>query len=786
MLANFTRQPYLQDLTPESVKIIWRTPFPADSVVEFGLDPMLGSQVGGGLIETTHVVTVTNLFPGTEYWYRVRSSSSNGTVVSALASFRTFRTNGPVRFHVIGDTGGQVGRQATGIVPKYQLAKLMAERPADLVLNAGDLVYPEFSPGREDAHFLNVYRNLMRSVPVFSTIGNHEFDSVSGAQTYLDTLYLPTNSVTGTEHFYSFDHGDVHFVSLFVPQLNWGGEPPDCGCLPQYALTNGSLQYIWLTNDLAATTKPWRILLFHLPINDSGNHRFDDFNQNETDDRLELQELLYPVARRYGVQLILNGHDHGYEKFNPTNGVYSIVSGGGGGPLPQYFFPRTPNSTERDPGSCQFYLAWHFLTVSVADDTLRVDAVGTNGMVFDSTTIRRTPPPAPVLHEASWHTPSIESSLADDGRGNIAGQIFDLMGVPLLTAGGDFSNPGRFFVNNDATHLYLGFDQVMIREDNNLFLFIESPHLAGVTNLAGLGDGLVGTVEGVEGLDLLENLSFVDFRPAVAILLGDEYGDENNRFFCRPALGLTNVGQGVFHLDTNFSTVESARVQQFNRSPQMLEPAFQLIYPERNANYMEIAIPLSELNVQAGETIKLGAVVGGSTFDTLSQTRQLDTSFLGASFAGGGLSNSALAGLNVRLALNPLEDEDADELPNGWERDHGLDPRSADGDDGAVGDPDGDGMDNRAEFISGTDPRDPASTLKMRVEESGSDHVLLSWTAVIGRRYQLQSGTTPLALTSHPSEFFPRLAVTNTEFFLDTFTNQPPAPVRYYRMQVLP
>ncbi|MEO6035256.1 MAG: hypothetical protein ABIQ35_08380, partial [Verrucomicrobiota bacterium] len=516
----------------------------------------------------------------------------------------------------------------------------------------------------------------------------------------------------------------------------------------------------------------------------SGAHRFDDLNQNGIDDRIDLQELLYPLAKQYGVQIIFNGHDHAFEKFVPTNGIYSFVSGGGGGALPQYFFPQTPNSAARDPGSCEFYLSWHFLTVSVDGDTARVEAIGTNGLVFDSTTIRRTPPPAPVLHEASWHTPLVEITSGNDGHGNIAEQMFDLIGTPLLTAGGEFSNLGRVFVNNDSTNLYIGFEQTMVSADNNIFLFVGSPYRTGVSNLVGLGDGIPASAEGVEGLDCLENLAFTNFNPSIAVLLGDEFADGNDRFFSRQWLALENVGQGVFQLDTNFGTVESARLQQFNRSPQRLEPLFQLKYPEQNANFIKVAIPLSVLGVNPGEVLHFGAVVGGGTFDAALQARQLDSSFLGASFSGGGLSNSILAGLAVRLALDPNGDEDADGLPNGWEQQYGLDPRSALAEQSALGDPDQDGMNNLAEFVAGTDPKNAASALRIYAENLATNQILLSWSAVAGRTYQLQIAAKLDSFTNHPSGYFPHTAVSNTEYFLDGFTNSPRPEVLYYRLEV--
>jgi hypothetical protein len=569
--------------------------------------------------------------------------------------------------------------------------------------------------------------------------------------------------------------------------MKWGAIPPFFGGFPEYALTNGSVQYSWLTNDLATSSKPWKMILMHLPVNNSGNHRFDDDNLNGIFDRQEIRDVILPVAREYGVQLIFSGHDHGYERFTPTNGVYSIISGGGGGPLPNYFYPRVPGSDQRDDGSSQFHVAWHFLSVSVDGDTLRLEAIGTNGTVFDAMSIQRAPPEHPALTEATWNTPLIETAPADDGYGNISGQTFDFVGTPLLTAGGEFSNLGRVFVNNDATNLYLGLEQVMLYEDNNVALFIEAPHLSGVSNLAGLGDGILSGAEGVEGLDFLENLSFTNFTPGVSVLLGDEYADANDRLFSRPHLGLTNVGQGVFNLDAGFSIVASAQLQQFNRSPQELEPPIQLQYPERNANFMEVAIPLADLGgLKPGETIKIAAVVAGPAFDEQAQGRQLDTCYLGVSFVTEGSSNALLEGLAVRLALDPLGDEDGDGLPNDWEQTHCLDPRIAEGEHGASGDPDGDRMTNLSELVAGTNPRDAASVLRLRVQDFSLSHALLSWEAIVGKSYHLQIATSQMQFTNHPSSYFPRTAISNVEIFLDEFTNAPLPAARFYQMRVNP
>ena len=92
-----------------------------------------------------------------------------------------------------------------------------------------------------------------------------------------------------------------------------------------------------------------------------------------------------------------------------------------------------------------------------------------------------------------------------------------------------------------------------------------------------------------------------------------------------------------------------ARLQQFNRSPQtgwISGP----VALEQNADLIEVAIPLSSLGgIEPGDTIKLGAVVGGMGYDPPAQTRQLDTSALGVSLVGSGQESVVLEGVNVQF-----------------------------------------------------------------------------------------------------------------------------------------
>jgi hypothetical protein len=196
----------------------------------------------------------------------------------------------------------------------------MARERVDLVLHTGDISYPVFEDGQIDLRCFGAYEPHMRGVPYFFTVGNHDF--YNGDQAYLEAFWLPTNSVTGTEHYYSFDQGDAHFVSLFVP---WHGVSQFGKVMPD---GSRSAPYQWLTNDLAGSSKPWKLVFFHQPIRTSGPHILDDYDVSGRSDIHELREALLPALASSGVQLVFMGHDHAWERFAPHQ---RCACGGDGG-----------------------------------------------------------------------------------------------------------------------------------------------------------------------------------------------------------------------------------------------------------------------------------------------------------------------------------------------------------------------------------------------------------------------------------------------------------------------
>jgi hypothetical protein len=183
---------------------------------------------------------------------------------------------------------------------------------------------------------------------------------------------LPRDGATATfpnnaERFYSFDYGPVHFIALDTEAAF-------------LSTARRQEQVAWLTEDLQASQgRPWRVVFFHRPPYSSGGEHGSD---------LTVRQTFGPLFEQYNVQLVLNGHEHDYERLVPwresTNtarqAVTYIVTGGGGAGL----YPAGRSQWTAFSRSAHHYMR---ATMTAAD--LTIEAVGTSGAVFDRFTLNR-------------------------------------------------------------------------------------------------------------------------------------------------------------------------------------------------------------------------------------------------------------------------------------------------------------------------------------------------------------------------------------------------------------
>jgi calcineurin-like phosphoesterase family protein len=347
----FARTPYLQRVGAGSAELAWvSSADPGLSVVVSATDGAvltspLAAKDPSAALETgaaQWLAPLAPLAPDTVYCYDVKTGSS----VSERLGFRTAPAPGAgarVRFLAIGDSGGGGDDQTT-------LRDQMATVPFDFMIHTGDIPYGGGTRAAFEERFFKVYADFLKYFPVFPASGNHEYDSADAAA-FREVFVLPENGgPDGIERWYSFDWGDVHFVALDSERT-------------------GPVQAAWLDADLTANQLPWTIAYWHKPPFSSGEHGSDGGSRTH----------FVPILEKHKVPLVLNGHDHDYERTTPQNGVTYVVTGGGGVGV-------------RSVGTSSFTAfsdaVIHFVYVTVAGNELALHAIDGLGQEFDSLVIR--------------------------------------------------------------------------------------------------------------------------------------------------------------------------------------------------------------------------------------------------------------------------------------------------------------------------------------------------------------------------------------------------------------
>jgi len=283
--------------------VLWQTDATQSCSIEWGTSTSYGSSANITENNTTdhiHKYAISNLATGTKYYYRVNIGGTyyTGNFRSAPAG-----TEQNVKLFAYADTRSYPANHAK------VLGKMIETYTADpqfqtLALFAGDYIYSDTETYWSNEWFPRTQANILKfqsEVPVMPCRGNHE-----GTGTVF-LKYYPYPYVSG--FYYSYDYGPAHIA---VVDQNPNANP-----------AISTTQKTWLSNDLAGTTKLWKIVIFHSP-----GWSADGGHENDTQIQTEIQ----PILVQNGVNLVFCGDNHYYARA-VVDGVHHITTGGGGAPL---------------------------------------------------------------------------------------------------------------------------------------------------------------------------------------------------------------------------------------------------------------------------------------------------------------------------------------------------------------------------------------------------------------------------------------------------------------------
>ncbi len=257
---------------------------------------------------------------------------------------------GSLRFAVIGDAG-------TGTKEQYDVARQMEVAyqsfPFEFVLMTGDNIYGSDTAADMKKKFEDPYAFFhQKGIRFYAALGNHD----SPNQRFYE-LY----NMNG-ERFYTYKPRDgARFFALDSNYLE-------------------GKQLAWLEKELAGSSAEWKIAFFHHPLYSSGRTHGSS---------IPTREVLEPILVKLGVNIVLTGHDHLYERTKPQQGIVHFVVGASGK-------LRKGDDTKAAFQAKGYDRDLSFLLMEIAGDELFFQALSRTGQTIDSGVLSRAPSAVPA------------------------------------------------------------------------------------------------------------------------------------------------------------------------------------------------------------------------------------------------------------------------------------------------------------------------------------------------------------------------------------------------------
>ncbi len=365
-------------VTSTSAVVVVKTDITSDVIIDYGSASGVYSASRTGSALGRHQVLLDGMAPSSTVYYRVTVTASGNPVDSltlAEAGFSTAKAPGvPFSFGVVGDNRPPWTSPIAQPAVWQTIVGQMSAENIDFVLHSGDIIYGATSDtaGQNEEKydvFFGITSLLTAGTPLYTVPGNHErLESPTNRQGYEREFTLPVNNgvdaATDGEEYYSLDYGDTHFIFL-------------CTELPGESPLIINNQKAWLEADLAASSKPWKVVILHRPLFSQG-HPADPWIDPADISGRNNRDAIHGLFKQYGVDVVFQGHDHFY-LHQVRDGIQYVVSGGGGSPL--YDLPAF------GPGDIYGARAYHHVKVDETAGSLSINAIDAAGVTLESFTL---------------------------------------------------------------------------------------------------------------------------------------------------------------------------------------------------------------------------------------------------------------------------------------------------------------------------------------------------------------------------------------------------------------
>jgi predicted phosphodiesterase len=343
-LSNVRIIPYLQNMTSDSVVIMWETAESCAGRISYDTDQNYSFDIIEDLPRMIHEIQLTNLEPSAKYYYRVFPCRDDNPLPEVY-NFSLFPDKpSDFRFAVWGDN-------QSNFETAKQVCSCIAKSNPAFVVSVGDVVQNGEIYDQWKQQYFDPISAFSPYVPSFVAIGNHEKQS--------PWFYLYV-SQPEPEDYFAFSYGNARFVALDTNTDYF----------------EGSKQYEWLVSELSSDAyknAEWHFVFLHqAPYTEqwgSGTYTGEFF----------VTLLLLPLLENADVDILFCGHTHDYERgYIPDgDGMYYVITGGGGGDLDTVF---TMDWEYIDLHVSQH----HYMTVDIDGNKAAVRAWLLDGNILDA------------------------------------------------------------------------------------------------------------------------------------------------------------------------------------------------------------------------------------------------------------------------------------------------------------------------------------------------------------------------------------------------------------------